>query len=51
MTDHILYDTEQNCEREHHGRWADRMTFLTLLDGTNQRLTNVGERVYIAYYF
>jgi hypothetical protein len=28
MTDHILYDTEQNVEREHHGKWAGRLTFL-----------------------
>jgi hypothetical protein len=29
MTGHILYDTEQDCEREHHGNWADRLTFIT----------------------
>jgi len=24
MADHISYDTEQNCEKEHDGQWADR---------------------------
>ncbi|MFT5707725.1 MAG: hypothetical protein ACI9ES_002025 [Oceanospirillaceae bacterium] len=24
VADHISYDTEQNCENEHHGQWADR---------------------------
>jgi hypothetical protein len=25
VTDHILYDTEENCEKEHNGKWADRL--------------------------
>ena len=25
MTDHILYDTEENCKKEHNGKWADRL--------------------------
>jgi hypothetical protein len=25
VNDHISYDTEQNCEKEHHGQWADRL--------------------------
>jgi hypothetical protein len=25
VSDHISYDTEQNCEKEHHGQWADRL--------------------------
>jgi hypothetical protein len=25
VTDHIFYDTEQNCEKEHHGQWAARL--------------------------
>jgi hypothetical protein len=25
ISDHIFYDTEQNCEKEHHGKWADRL--------------------------
>ncbi|MGK0399634.1 MAG: hypothetical protein ACJA0I_001938 [Gammaproteobacteria bacterium] len=23
--DYIVYDTEQNCEKEHRGKWADRL--------------------------
>jgi hypothetical protein len=23
--DHIVYDTQQNCEKDHHGKWADRL--------------------------
>ena len=26
MTAHISYDTEQNCEREHNGDWAERLS-------------------------
>lgn len=25
IIDHILYDTEENCEKEHNGKWADRL--------------------------
>ena len=25
VTDHIAYDTEQNCKYEHNGKWADRL--------------------------
>lgn len=25
VTDHILYDTEENCEKEHNGKWAVRL--------------------------
>jgi hypothetical protein len=25
MIDHIVYDTEQNCERAHNGNWAVRL--------------------------
>jgi len=25
VADHIIYDTEQNCETEHQGKWADRL--------------------------
>jgi hypothetical protein len=25
VADHIVYDTEQNCETEHQGKWADRL--------------------------
>jgi hypothetical protein len=25
ITDHIVYDTEQNCERAHNGNWAVRL--------------------------
>lgn len=25
VTDHISYDTEQNCEQQHNGRWAERL--------------------------
>ena len=25
VTNHILYDTEENCEKEHNGKWADRL--------------------------
>jgi len=25
--DYIVYDTEQNCEREHRGKWADRLNW------------------------
>lgn len=26
VTDHISYDTEENCEREHNGNWAARLS-------------------------
>lgn len=26
VTEHILYDTEENCEKEHNGKWADRLS-------------------------
>jgi hypothetical protein len=26
VSDHITYDTEQNCEREHNGNWAERLS-------------------------
>lgn len=26
MTDYILYDTEENCKKEHNGKWADRLS-------------------------
>ena len=22
---HIVYDTQQNCEKDHRGKWADRL--------------------------
>lgn len=25
VSDHIFYDTEENCQKEHHGKWADRL--------------------------
>lgn len=25
MSDHILYDTEENCTKEHNGSWANRL--------------------------
>lgn len=25
VTEHILYDTEENCATDHHGNWADRL--------------------------
>lgn len=25
VTDHIFYDTEENCEKEHNGKWAERL--------------------------
>ena len=25
MSNHITYDTEENCENNHHGKWADRL--------------------------
>ena len=25
VSDHIVYDTEQNCERDHNGNWAERL--------------------------
>ncbi|MBL1275644.1 MAG: hypothetical protein COB30_006125 [Ectothiorhodospiraceae bacterium] len=24
ITAHVLYDTEENCEKEHNGKWAER---------------------------
>ena len=24
--DYMVYDTEQNCEKEHRGQWADRLS-------------------------
>jgi hypothetical protein len=26
VSDHIAYDTEQNCEHEHNGNWAERLS-------------------------
>jgi hypothetical protein len=26
VSDQILYDTEQNCEQEHNGNWAERLS-------------------------
>jgi hypothetical protein len=26
VSDHITYDTEQNCEREHNGNWTERLS-------------------------
>lgn len=26
VTDHISYNTEENCEREHNGNWAARLS-------------------------
>ncbi|MCG6202672.1 Fis family transcriptional regulator [Psychromonas antarctica] len=23
--EHIFYDTEENCEKDHHGKWSDRL--------------------------
>jgi len=25
VADHILYDTEENCAKDHHGNWANRL--------------------------
>ena len=25
VADHISYDTEENCTKEHHGNWANRL--------------------------
>ena len=25
ITNHISYDTEENCEKNHNGKWADRL--------------------------
>ncbi len=25
INDHIFYDTEENCERDHRGNWANRL--------------------------
>ncbi|MFT7111096.1 MAG: hypothetical protein ACI843_002774 [Psychrobacter glaciei] len=25
LADYTVYDTEQNCEKEHRGKWADRL--------------------------
>ncbi|MBL4942444.1 MAG: Fis family transcriptional regulator [Colwellia sp.] len=25
VADHILYDTEENCAKDHNGNWADRL--------------------------
>ncbi len=25
VSDHIAYDTEENCERQHNGKWAERL--------------------------
>ncbi len=26
VSDHIAYDTEQNCEHQHNGNWAERLS-------------------------
>lgn len=26
VTEHIAYDSEENCQREHNGKWADRLS-------------------------
>jgi hypothetical protein len=26
MSNHITYDTEENCEQSHKGKWADRLS-------------------------
>lgn len=26
ITNHITYDTEENCEKYHNGKWADRLS-------------------------
>ena len=25
MSNHIVFDTEENCNKEHNGKWADRL--------------------------
>ena len=25
MTNHLSYDTEENCDKNHNGKWADRL--------------------------
>jgi hypothetical protein len=27
IMDHVFYDTQQNCEKEHNGQWAKRLEY------------------------